>query len=491
MPQLNPAIPTLVRLINKRKLKSYVEVGVFKGVTARFIWRKCPWLEKIWLVDPWSADVINREIDGVIYSDSRPRRKGNPIQQSELDLYYESIRREAPPNVQIIRDTSVEASKLFEDNSVDLVFIDASHFYEDVLEDIDAWLPKVSTRGFLTGDDYTELFPGLMRAVDESFDLNGVIGDRIWIIEKSKAKVSHTRKVFKLKWYKGNSTNFHPTRAFMQEPDAIDKYILSGWLPESPFIDKDTKLISFGSCFARELTGRLAAYGVRPFKIKSQKIPIVFAAAEFDTTFTICQQLEWVFRDRKFDEDLWWTRDKQLVVPSEEDKLVTKEAVKEADVFVFTLGLSEVWYNEVTGDVFWRAIPDHQFDDNVHKFKVSTVSENVENLNKIWSIIKEHNPQAKIILTLSPVPLAATFRPISCVTANNVSKSILRVAIDEFVRSHESNLNKDLFYWPSYEIVKEYFKEDQYRRDNRHVRDNIIDVVVSKFFDYFVSKDRL
>ena len=61
---------------------------------------------------------------------------------------------------------------LFEDNSLDFVFIDASHEYEDVKNDILAWLPKVKRGGILAGHDYyvnQDWFSGVKKAVNEIF----------------------------------------------------------------------------------------------------------------------------------------------------------------------------------------------------------------------------------------------------------------------------------------------------------------------------------
>jgi cephalosporin hydroxylase len=56
--------------------------------------------------------------------------------------------------VEFIRKTSVEASKTFEDNSLDAIFVDANHEYKYVLEDLYAWWPKVKSGGIMAGDDY-------------------------------------------------------------------------------------------------------------------------------------------------------------------------------------------------------------------------------------------------------------------------------------------------------------------------------------------------
>ena len=69
------------------------------------------------------------------------------------------------------RMSSLEGAHKFEDQSLDFVFIDASHEYEDVKKDIEAWLPKIKTGGILAGHDYyvgnVDYFPGVKKAVNE------------------------------------------------------------------------------------------------------------------------------------------------------------------------------------------------------------------------------------------------------------------------------------------------------------------------------------
>ncbi|QFS92740.1 hypothetical protein FIV07_18420 [Mycobacterium sp. THAF192] len=70
--------------------------------------------------------------------------------------------------VQLIISDSVRASRLFTDESVAWVHLDARHDYLSVCEDIDAWRPKVRRGGWLTGDDYDQWqWPGVVRAVGD------------------------------------------------------------------------------------------------------------------------------------------------------------------------------------------------------------------------------------------------------------------------------------------------------------------------------------
>ncbi|MGB3147543.1 MAG: GSCFA domain-containing protein, partial [Paracoccaceae bacterium] len=156
----------------------------------------------------------------------------------------------------------------------------------------------------------------------------------------------------------------------------------------------------------------------------------------------------------------------------------TRRIFDETDVFILTFGLSEVWYDEPTGNVFWRTIPKDAYDPARHKFRVSTVEENRDNLRAIYRLIRKHRPDAKIIFTLSPIPLIATFRDVACLTANSVSKSVLRVAIDEVVREFRDE--GVLHYWPSFELVTDVFGLP-YKDDRRHPHGAVLDYIMTLF----------
>jgi hypothetical protein len=67
---------------------------------------------------------------------------------------------------------SVKASRMFEDGSLDFVFIDASHNYFEVKKDLHCWWPKIKVGGLLMGHDYDNNFPEVVRAVNEFFNKN-------------------------------------------------------------------------------------------------------------------------------------------------------------------------------------------------------------------------------------------------------------------------------------------------------------------------------
>lgn len=85
-------------------------------------------------------------------------------------------------NITPIRKTSVEAAVDFEDNSLDLVFIDAGHTYKDVVSDIDAWLPKVKKGGIISGHDYMpNTWQEVIEAVNDKLGAPDELHDTVWV----------------------------------------------------------------------------------------------------------------------------------------------------------------------------------------------------------------------------------------------------------------------------------------------------------------------
>jgi hypothetical protein len=70
--------------------------------------------------------------------------------------------------------------------------------------------------------------------------------------------------------------------------------------------------------------------------------------------------------------ELWQAGKAERFEYDEEVRLATKALFDKADVFILTFGLSEIWYDELTGGTFWRAIPKGKFDKTRHKFRVAT-----------------------------------------------------------------------------------------------------------------------
>lgn len=311
-------------------------------------------------------------------------------------------------------------------------------------------------------------------------------GRIFYTVGRDKRRVAHAS------WYRGEHCNLHASKINLGEAHAVEEYVLKGWLPQKPFVTRQHCITSFGSCFAQHLSHYLIRQGYMTGVMLARRMHrsylnifnshVVRFGEGMVNTFALRQQFEWAYEGKEFSEELWYGSASELAPYVEEVRRVTKEIFEITDVFVITLGLSEVWCNKKTGEVYWRAIPRDKFDPAVHGFRVTNCEENRDNLKAIVETIRQHRAHARIVFTLSPVPLVATFRPVSCISANSVSKSILRAAVDELMRTVKDD---NVYYWPSYELIKEYYN-DPYEEDNRHVKQDVIDAVMELFRRHYL-----
>lgn len=135
-----------------------VEVGCWKGKSIAYLGVEI--LNsgkdiKVDAVDTWS------EMESEAYHKTDTYVKTNTLYQLFL-ANISPISKVINP----VRMTSLDAAKTYEDNSLDVVFIDACHGYECVKNDITAWLPKVKFGGHLAGHDYS-WSADVKKAVDE------------------------------------------------------------------------------------------------------------------------------------------------------------------------------------------------------------------------------------------------------------------------------------------------------------------------------------
>lgn len=88
------------------------------------------------------------------------------------------------PHVFLNITESVSAAGNFEDESITVVYIDANHTYKALTQDINIWLPKVKSGGYICGHDYAEKWEGVVKAVNERFGKpDEVFQDTSWIIK--------------------------------------------------------------------------------------------------------------------------------------------------------------------------------------------------------------------------------------------------------------------------------------------------------------------
>lgn len=290
-----------------------------------------------------------------------------------------------------------------------------------------------------------------------------------------------TEKNMSSSFFRGEKgAQYNPYKKDYEDARFLKKYVLKGWAPNQPVIDCYTQITAFGSCFAQHISNHLANRKYNLTAKKSPDIYISYMGEGMVNVHAIAQQFEWALNDKKIPDGLWHGYKAEDYGVDESVRLNTRKALLETDFFILTLGLSEVWEDIETEEIFWRAVPLSKFDEKRHRFRVLSMSETKQQIAKIYSIICEKIPTAKVLFTLSPVPLAATFRPVSCITANSVSKSILRASLDEFLRENSGDLGQKLFYFPSYEVISELFF-DKFDDDGRHPKSEIIELIMNMF----------
>jgi hypothetical protein len=87
--------------------------------------------------------------------------------------------------IEIIRNDSILESFNYEDEFFDIVYIDGSHDYNSVTNDIRSWIPKIKKGGFICGDDYTDIWPEVKKSVHDYFgDKFEVVGETQWFVKK-------------------------------------------------------------------------------------------------------------------------------------------------------------------------------------------------------------------------------------------------------------------------------------------------------------------
>lgn len=143
------------------------EIGVYKGKGTAI----------------WNVELINRNVNYEYYAIDH--FTGSTEHNHDIDYYNITLENLKPieGKVKIIKNDSLNECKNYPDSFFDIVYIDASHDYESVKEDVLTWLPKVKQGGIICGDDYVSGWPGVVKAVDEVFDgkVNKVGYQQWWV----------------------------------------------------------------------------------------------------------------------------------------------------------------------------------------------------------------------------------------------------------------------------------------------------------------------
>ena len=248
-------------------------------------------------------------------------------------------------------------------------------------------------------------------------------------------------------------------------------------------ITRETKVATAGSCFAQHIARHLTRSGYRHYVVEDGH-PILPGSVrtanrygEFSarygniyTALQLRQLMERACGTFAPTEGAWIEADGRVLDPfrpaiqpggfisvaeMEADRAQHLASVRRmfetCDVFVFTLGLTEGWVSKADGAAFplCPGVEGGTFDPERYAFRNQTADEVTADMTAFIEQLRSLNPDVRVVLTVSPVPLVATAeRDAHVLSATTYSKSVLRVAAQALSQSH-----RDVHYFPSYEIV--------------------------------------
>ncbi len=155
----------------------------------------------------------------------------------------------------------------------------------------------------------------------------------------------------------------------------------------------------------------------------------------------------------------------------------SSEFIKNAKVLMLTFGTSWIYEEKESGKIVSNC---HKLPSSVFNRRRLTIDEIVDAYSNILEKIKNSNPELKIIFSVSPVRhLKDTAH------GNNLSKSILLLAIDELCRRFEN-----VVYFPAYEILLDELRDYRFFADDMlHPSDVAVSYIWQRFSDVYFSKE--
>lgn len=297
-----------------------------------------------------------------------------------------------------------------------------------------------------------------------------------------------------------------------KEMGEIDPVVKGGFT-----LTPDMKIATAGSCFAQHIARHLQGQGYNYYVTEAQhplisdKVAHQFGygvfSARYGNIYTVRQLLQLAQRaygEVTPAEDVWeveggfvdpyrpniqpepFATMEEFTAARETHFAAVRKMIETADVFVFTFGLTEAWVSKEDGMVFPLApgVAGGEFDPDRHEFHNFSVAEVIEDFEAFVAGMRQANPNVKVLMTVSPVPLIATARAEeSVITATSYSKSVLRVACEELRRRLD-----DCHYFPSYEVITgNYARGAYYGPDLREVERPGVDHAMRLFMKHYTD----
>ncbi|MGB1248199.1 MAG: GSCFA domain-containing protein [Chitinophagales bacterium] len=253
--------------------------------------------------------------------------------------------------------------------------------------------------------------------------------------------------------------------------------------PKASFnINHQEKTLLIGSCFSQNIGNRLKQQKfqtlINPYGILYNPISI------FDCLEEIVSKKEYqaanidvhnsIFHSKNHHSDFSALAENEIIQNINISIEKAHHFLKQAKHIIITFGTA--WVYEYDGKIVGNC---HKMPNHLFEKRILSVEEIVLQAKKAIHSLRVFNPDLKFIFTLSPVRhLKDGFEE------NQVSKSILRLAIDKMIKENTST-----HYFPAYELVLDDLRDYRfYKQDRVHPTEEAVDYVWNKFSDSFFTE---
>jgi hypothetical protein len=257
-------------------------------------------------------------------------------------------------------------------------------------------------------------------------------------------------------------------------------------IPPAPFqISHLNKIMMIGSCFVENMSDKIRSAGftiyVNPFGIVYNPVSIANGLCD------LIRCKNYNENDLFFHKEIYYSfshhsrfsgMDKKMVLENINKNIRTSSNfLQQSDMLIITFGTANVY----------ELLSSKQVVSNCHKLpaklfceKLLTVSSITEQWNRLIQVIREFNPNLKILFTVSPIRHWK-----DGANENQLNKATLLLAVNELI-----NANKDCFYFPSYEIMIDDLRDYRfYAEDMIHPNAQAIHYIWEKFGDAYFSEN--
>jgi hypothetical protein len=312
-----------------------------------------------------------------------------------------------------------------------------------------------------------------------------------------------------------------PDQSFWRRFVSNQRWTSIDFVGEPKFkISQDDNVSTAGSCFAQHINNHMRRRGFTPYQTERANSLVVgdqeltssysMFSARYGNIYSSRQCVDLIrqsfgevplVEDIVLDNGRYYDLLRPNAIPGGfstyeeaiEDRYYHLQKVREmfesSDVFIFTLGLTEIWQSTKSGHTYpiCPGTARGYYSPDEHRFYNLTHSDVVVDLEYMISKLSEYNNNLKFIFTVSPVPLVATQTEKNVLSASMYSKAVLRAACGEICDRYAN-----VQYFPSFEIISHVASFGQYlESDLREVSVRGVSHVMDCFFNafYFPSQN--